>query len=78
MQGVGFRATARDLAGAYALSGWVRNDAEGTVTLEAQGQSDEIERYIAELRTTLHRNIKGMTATDIGVINDEEGFRITR
>jgi acylphosphatase len=78
VQGVGFRATAREIGSRYSVTGWVRNDPDGAVTLEAQGEAAEIERFIADLRQQMARNIKTVTATDLGVINHEEGFHISR
>ncbi len=38
VQGVGFRYQARRYASAYGLKGWVRNEYDGSVTMEVQGQ----------------------------------------
>lgn len=38
VQGVGFRYTAKYLARSLNLSGWVKNEWDGTVTLEVQGR----------------------------------------
>ena len=37
-QGVGFRYTAKYLAQSLELTGWVRNEWDGTVTMEVQGR----------------------------------------
>ena len=37
VQGVGFRYKAKYLAKSMGLTGWVRNEMDGTVTLEIQG-----------------------------------------
>lgn len=78
VQGVGFRATARHVARSYPITGWVRNEPDGSVTLEAQGESTEIQRFIDELTTTMARNIVSTAATNLDVVNHEEGFHITR
>ena len=39
VQGVGFRYTAKYLAQSLGLTGWVRNEWDGTVTLEIQGRT---------------------------------------
>lgn len=49
VQGVGFRATARDLARRFDVAGWVRNQPDGTVLLEAQGRPDEVDRFLDAL-----------------------------
>ena len=38
VQGVGFRYTAKYLAQSLELTGWVRNEYDGTVTMEVQGR----------------------------------------
>ena len=39
VQGVGFRYWARHAASMYGATGWVRNDPDGTVTMEIQSMS---------------------------------------
>ncbi|OGR69419.1 MAG: carbamoyltransferase HypF [Elusimicrobia bacterium GWC2_61_19] len=48
VQGVGFRPHIYKLAAAHALAGWVKNDAAG-VTIEAEGSSSGVERFIREI-----------------------------
>ncbi|MEO0532208.1 MAG: acylphosphatase [Planctomycetota bacterium] len=50
VQGVGFRATTQRLAGGLALTGTVRNLADGGVELVVEGTVPEIDRLIAGLR----------------------------
>jgi acylphosphatase len=50
VQGVGFRATAAHLARPYAVTGWVRNLSDGRVQLFAEGQEDEVNRFLAAVR----------------------------
>ena len=38
VQGVGFRYTAKYLAQSLQLTGWVKNEWDGTVTMEIQGR----------------------------------------
>ena len=52
VQGVGFRYTAKYLARSLELTGWVKNDWDGTVTMEVQGR----ERLINKLRTGLNHS----------------------
>jgi hydrogenase maturation protein HypF len=49
VQGVGFRPFVYQLASRYHLRGWVRNTSED-VTIEAEGESGNIERFLAGLR----------------------------
>lgn len=47
VQGVFFRATARERAEELGLVGWVRNSPEGTVEITAEGEREDLERFIA-------------------------------
>lgn len=46
VQGVGFRHFTRQTARRLDLSGWVRNEPDGSVRLEAEGPPDDVERLI--------------------------------
>jgi len=50
VHGVGFRWFARHLASHYGLSGWVRNQSDGSVELEAEGSRDEVEAFLERIR----------------------------
>lgn len=49
VQGVGFRWTSRELANKLGLVGWVRNEWDGSVSMELQGTNDQIARFFGEL-----------------------------
>ena len=49
VQGVGFRYTAKYLAQSLGLTGWVRNEWDGTVTLEIQGREMLINKLLVGL-----------------------------
>lgn len=46
-QGVGFRYTAMDLANQLGLTGWARNNPDGTVEMEVQGPAGQIARFLS-------------------------------
>ena len=46
VQGIFFRSEAREKARAFGLAGWVKNEADGSVTACAQGPSDPLEQFI--------------------------------
>lgn len=52
VQGVGFRYTAKYLAQSFRLTGWVKNEYDGTVLMEIQGR----EMLIHELMKGLNRS----------------------
>ena len=45
VQGVGFRWTARRVANELGLVGWVRNEPDGSVSMELQGRSHDLAVY---------------------------------
>jgi len=50
VQGVGFRANAASEARRLGLTGWVRNQLDGSVEAEAEGPAGAVEKYLAWLR----------------------------
>jgi len=46
VQGVGFRAFVLRRAQALGITGWVRNCADGSVELEAEGEPERLERLV--------------------------------
>lgn len=57
VQGVGFRATARHVAGGFAVTGYVRNTADGGVELVAEGEPVEVDRFLAAIAQRLAGHI---------------------
>ena len=49
VQGVGFRWTCREIAHELGMTGWVRNEYDGSVSLEIQGESADIATFFSEL-----------------------------
>lgn len=78
VQGVFFRATAAELAARLAVSGWVRNLPDGTVELEAQGESTEIDRLIADIRKRYEGFIAEASETLVGLLGGDRGFQVLR
>jgi DNA ligase D-like protein (predicted 3'-phosphoesterase) len=50
VQGVGFREATRSKAARLGVTGWVRNEADGTVAVHAEGPAAAIEELLAFLR----------------------------
>lgn len=46
VQGVGFRHFTRQNASQYGLRGWVRNENDGSVRLEAEGPREDLEKLL--------------------------------
>ncbi len=64
VQGVGFRYTAQHLAAGYAVAGYVRNLPDGDVELVAEGEPDEVERFLAAVAARMAPNIERAAVHD--------------
>jgi acylphosphatase len=64
VQGVGFRYTARRLAEGYVVAGYVRNRPDGTVELVAEGEQEEVERFLRALDAQMAPYIQGRDQHD--------------
>lgn len=60
VQGVGFRATVRQLAKGFRVAGWVRNLADGRVELLAEGSPSELSSFIDAVAREFDRQIQGV------------------
>lgn len=52
VQGVGFRMTAVSIASRFRVSGYVRNLPDGDVELSAEGEKDEVGRFLAAVKSS--------------------------
>jgi len=78
VQGVGFRATCRDIARGHAVTGWVRNEADGSVVLEAQGSAEAVEVYLRAVEATLGRFITLAARMSVTALEGEKRFEVRR
>jgi acylphosphatase len=62
VQGVGFRYTTSRVAAGHAVTGWVRNEPDGSVLCVVEGRREEIDRFLAGIESSMANYI---TATDV-------------
>ncbi|MFG0307468.1 MAG: acylphosphatase [Phycisphaerales bacterium JB040] len=74
VQGVFFRATTRRCAAGFDVTGWVRNEPDGTVLLEVQGAPDEVERFLSHHREQRPGHVERESGKDIPPVEGETGF----
>jgi len=75
VQGVGFRAFAVDEARDHGLTGWVRNRADGTVELEAQGDDARVAALLAWCKVgPPAARVSGVAVEELAVVAGEPGF----
>ena len=75
VQGVGFRYRARHAADLYGCTGWVRNEYDGSVSLEIQGEEENIDKVILAIEAGRYVRIENMDSRTIPVEEVEYGFR---
>ena len=78
VQGVGFRATARAIAAGYRVTGWVRNEPDGSVVLQAQGEDGEVRAFLGAIRGEMGELIQHMDEVPVSDERGESGFMIRR
>jgi acylphosphatase len=76
VQGVGFRATAAEIAKDYPVTGWVKNLADGRVQLLAEGSEDGVKKFLAAVRERWKKNITKEEAQDQEPTGKWEGFKV--
>ena len=76
VQGVGFRWRARAAAHNAGATGWVRNNYDGSVTMELQGSDAQIDRVIQTLDRDRYIRIASMEARSIPPEKNERSFSV--
>ncbi len=76
VQGVGFRYRARHAAQLYGCTGWVRNEWDGSVTMEIQGTEEAIDKVIQSIESGRYVWIHEMDVTEKEPVPDERGFGV--
>ena len=75
VQGVGFRYRARHAADLVGATGWVKNEYDGSVTMEIQGTEEQIDQVILMIEKGTYVRIENMAVKTLPVDPDEYGFR---
>ncbi len=74
VQGVGFRWRARHAASLFGVTGWVRNELSGEVTMELQGSAARIEQVLAAIEQGSYIRVEDVAVRTIPVEPEERGF----
>lgn len=76
VQGVGFRYRAQYAARSLGLTGWVRNEDDGSVTLEVQGSPDNFGQLFAMIQRSDYILITDISETPLAVDPWERSFAV--
>ena len=76
VQGVGFRWRAKNAANALGVTGWVRNNFDGSVSMELQGAEEQLDGVILAVERGSYVKIENMRVKTVPVIAGETGFYV--
>ncbi|MBE5890741.1 MAG: acylphosphatase [Lachnospiraceae bacterium] len=76
VQGVGFRYRAVHAANAVCATGWVRNNPDGSVSMEIQGTEEQMNEIFRMIAQGSWVSIDSVEAKEIPEVEDERSFGI--
>jgi acylphosphatase len=78
VQGVGFRYTTVNIARRFAITGWVRNELDGSVQCVAEGQQQELDRFIEAVKHAMAGHIENVDVQSSPATGEFTGFDVRR
>jgi acylphosphatase len=78
VQGVFFRASAKQVADKLSLAGFVRNEPDGSVYIEAEGDENQLKQLVAWCRQGPPRAQVLDVITKEAVVKNFKGFEVRR
>ena len=76
VQGVFFRATAQEIARRYGVTGWARNERDGSVRCVVEAEADELDRFVAAIERAKRANIDDTDITRLDATGEFDGFTV--
>jgi acylphosphatase len=76
VQGVNFRWTTCQVAGRFDVTGWVRNERDGSVRCVVEAEPAELEAFVAAVEGAMSGYIKDTRITKEAAEGDLDGFGI--
>jgi acylphosphatase len=77
VQGVGFRYYAQHEALKWDLTGWIKNNDDGTVELEVQGNEERVQSFMEKIKEgSPFAKVTKLEIEDIAPIPNEKTYRI--
>ena len=76
VQGVGFRFRAYHAANSLGLTGWVRNEYDGSVTMEVQGKRGAIDAMLGMIENGRYISVDAVDSKELPAVPDERSFRV--
>ncbi len=76
VQGVFFRATAQEIARRHDVTGWVRNERDGSVRCVVEGDPAELDRFVSAIRLAKQAYIDNTEITRLDATGEFDGFAV--
>lgn len=76
VQGVGFRYHTAEHARARAITGSVRNQHDGSVVIEAQGEAADLDAFFTAVLAGPPGRVDHRETAEVPAVNGEAGFRV--
>ena len=73
VQGVGFRYTVMQKAIRAGVRGWVKNNDDGSVSIEAEGEEEVLKDFVGDLKKGLHPFVR-ITDMKVAFHPEEKGY----
>jgi len=78
VQGVGFRATVRDIAQMHPVTGWVKNLDDGRVQLLVEGKEEDVKKFLDAVRSYWKKQIDKEQVEQKEPTGMHRGFSVVR
>ncbi len=78
VQGVGFRYTTINVASGYRVTGWVRNERDGSVLCVAEGEPDELDRFVNAVKQAMQGYVSDVNITQSQATGEFRGFVVRK
>ena len=76
VQGVFFRATALEIANGLAITGWVRNEPDGSVRCLAEGEPTVLDQFVIAIQKAKQSYIKDTKIIRLEATDEFSGFTV--
>ena len=78
VQGVGFRATTKEIARHYQVTGWVKNLDDGRVQLVVEGDTEVVKDFLEKVTRHFKENITKQEVEAGKATGEFQGFEVRR
>jgi acylphosphatase len=78
VQGVGFRYTTVNVASGYNVSGWVRNEPDGSVLCVVEGDEREVDRFVSAVQQAMQGYIRQTQTVRLPATGEFTGFVVRK